>query len=336
MGPSNLDELYDGLNRKDFAFIDQLRARGRDLILLGYDERSASILHNARTMQHCIMRAIAERLGSTPLMVGGFSMGGLISRYALARMEYDGMDHQTSTFLTFDSPHRGAWIPIALQALSHFMISVPKLSEQINSPAARQLLWRHIETVQDTPKEDPMRTEFLAELARVGNWPMLPRKLAVANGRGDGQGNGVPPGEKALECTSGIFHPTTLRTQSPSNQVIVALLEGVLQREEVRAVRGMPELDGAAGGTLESYGIAADNLTIPLLSKAVAYHPSVCFVPTISAISGADITTENLQKKANDMMEESDFDDFICASSNTGHSQMTQELGEWILERLPH
>ncbi|MFJ8104598.1 hypothetical protein [Streptomyces sp. NPDC096132] len=34
-----------------------------------------------------ILRTIAEELGHTRLLVGGFSMGGIVARYALAKME---------------------------------------------------------------------------------------------------------------------------------------------------------------------------------------------------------------------------------------------------------
>lgn len=336
-GPSDFDAFWHGLNGLDFAFVDKLRERGHDLILLGYNERSASILQNAEAATACIMQAIAERMSDSPMLVGGFSMGGLITRYALARMEAQRMDHQTGVYLSFDSPHRGASIPLALQALAHFLTGFPAMSRQINSPASRQLLWQHIESVEATPQQDPLRTEFLAALQRVGDWPMRPMKLAVANGRGDGQGNGVPAGAIALECTQGAFKPTTLRTQSPDNRVVLAHLKGPLQEKEVRA-RGLPAIDGAPGGLLESFGIAADNLTKPLLGlQAVAHHRSICFVPTISAVSSRDINEENLNAKVDELdRETSDLDDFICSSDNTLHSKMTVELGNWVLERLPH
>lgn len=335
-GPSNFDELWHGLNGSGFAFIDELRRRGHDLILLGYDERNASILTNAEIATQCVMRAIAERKGTAPLLTGGFSMGGLVTRYALAKMEHEGIDHQTATYLSFDSPHRGAWIPIGLQALAHFMVVVPALSKQINSPAARQLLWRHISSVEDTPKEDPLRTAFLAELARVGSWPKRPRLLAVANGRGDGHGNGVPAGELALEVTKGGFARTALRTQTTNPETIVAYLKDYIRERKVPS-HALPEVDGAPGGMLDSFAIAADNLTMPLLgSEAVAHIPAICFVPTISAVSVLDINAKNLTTAVSKLDRSAgDVDDFICSSENVLHSKMTSELGTWILERLP-
>ena len=334
-GPTDFNDFWQGLNEKDFAFATELRRRGHDLILLGYQERSASILQNAEIATQCIMRAIAERVGGTPMLVGGFSMGGLVTRYALAKMEQQAIDHQTDTYLSFDSPHRGAWIPISLQALAHFVTIAPAMSKQINSTASRQLLVRHIPDLSTPPREDPERTRFLSELAAVGGWPQRPRKLAVANGNGTGQGNGVRPGEKALECTKGGFKPTTLFTQSSANGALVASLKGPLQTKEIRTSE-LPEIDGAPGGTLESFGIAAANLTIPALAmEATAYHPEICFVPSISAVSIRDINAKNLNENISKIgLQESDLDEFRCSSDNVAHSKMTEELGVWILDRL--
>src|SRR5580700_7560436 len=54
VGPSSLDGLYDGLNRGQFPLISTLRDRRHDLILVGYEERSASILDNAHVITSAI------------------------------------------------------------------------------------------------------------------------------------------------------------------------------------------------------------------------------------------------------------------------------------------
>ena len=45
----------------------------------------------------------------------GPSMGGIISRYALNYMEANTIDADTRLYLSFDSPHLGANVPIGLQ-----------------------------------------------------------------------------------------------------------------------------------------------------------------------------------------------------------------------------
>ncbi len=45
-------------------------------------------------------------------------MGGVIARYALRKMEDAGMEHQVSLYISHDSPHLGANVPLgALYAL---------------------------------------------------------------------------------------------------------------------------------------------------------------------------------------------------------------------------
>jgi len=62
-GSSELDHLWNGLERDDYRFVTELRGRGHDLVLLGYDDRSASILRNAETAIEAVLRAVAERHG---------------------------------------------------------------------------------------------------------------------------------------------------------------------------------------------------------------------------------------------------------------------------------
>ncbi|CAM5475491.1 Alpha/beta hydrolase OS=Streptomyces microflavus OX=1919 GN=Smic_47850 PE=4 SV=1 [Streptomyces microflavus] len=107
LGRSDLDALYLGLE-ENFPLITSLKQRGHDVILLGYDDRGASILDNAQTAIAAIQRTIASRLGNAPLTVGGFSMGGIVTRYALAKLEHQRIDHQTALYFSYDSPHRGA------------------------------------------------------------------------------------------------------------------------------------------------------------------------------------------------------------------------------------
>jgi hypothetical protein len=340
-GPSDLDELYDGFERgDDFHLIGELSQRGRDTVILGYGERSASILENAGFAIEAILRMIAERQGDAPLVVGGFSMGGLVTRYALAKMEDDAIDHQTELYFSYDSPHRGAWVPICLQAFAHYLKQVnplnKALSDQINSPASRQLLWRHIETVQDTPAQDDARTGFLDALESVGNWPARPRKIGVANGKGNGEGKDIDPGVVAFRSTGLLFPGTTLYTQAEGDNVLVGDLKATFGRDEKVTTDDLPEIDGAPGGTLASFAIAANALKKILGGAAEAPVPEICFVPSVSAVAIRDVDTTELLNTDISALDpaESELDDFLCASDNEGHTKITAELCGWILSHL--
>ncbi|MEV7690245.1 hypothetical protein AB0O61_30600 [Streptomyces bungoensis] len=170
----------------------------------------------------------------------------------------------------------------------------------------------------------------------MGSWPRVPRLLAVANGTGDGRGLAIPPGETALK--SAVVYPdTTFFTQAQGRDVIVAELRRTFPpaQKTIKAT-DFPELDGAPGGTLRSYAIMAEVLE-KYGAQVDLRHPEICFVPSISAVSIRDF---DQQKDLYTNIEgldpsESDFDDFLCSSTTTEHTAITEELCTWLLERLP-
>ncbi|WP_371676375.1 esterase/lipase family protein [Streptomyces sp. NBC_01276] len=336
LGRSKLEVLYQGLE-SGFPFISELRRRGRDVILLGFEERTASILDNAQAAEAAIQRAVAEQVGETRLVVGGFSMGGIVTRYALARLETLRMDHRTGLYFSYDSPHRGASVPVGVQAFSHFIPFPNDFARQMNSPAARQMLWQHYD--KDTGKIGvaPERTEFLAALERVGGWPQIPMKIGVANGRADGVGlPDVGPGEVALRIDR-IYPGTTFYTQAQGDDVTVAYLNRRFPKaEKTITTSGFPEMDGAPGGTLHTYGILAEAME-KLGGKADLRHEDVCFVPAVSAVAVRDVEEQDDLYARIDAMspEESELDDFRCSSTTTVHTAITEELAVWITDRLP-
>lgn len=341
-GPSTLGFSWTGLELSNYHMISELRRRGRDAIVLGFDERSASIIENAGTAEAAILRTIAERTGNAPLAVGGFSMGGLVTRYALASLESKQVDHQTTLYWSYDSPHRGAWIPIALQSFAHYTRDLDDaFSDQINSPAAQQLLWRHIEEWDSNPQESKLRRDFLTALNQVGGWPRRPRLIGVANGVSNGIGTGLMPGAVAVQGTGLSITPTKLYVQGSGGHELVADLRVVTPppKEQV-FTSGLPTIDGAPGGTLEGFGILAEKLSeLPawLLMQTTASITSHCFVPTVSAVAIRDLNTDDdLYVNIDELpADASELDEFKCASQNEEHTKITEELCTWIFDRLP-
>ncbi|MEU0677599.1 hypothetical protein ABZ330_32850 [Streptomyces sp. NPDC006172] len=358
LGATDHATLYNGLNddlpdpqnpdRPRYHFLDELRSRGRSVVLIGFDERSASLLENAQAVREAVLTA-GVRNGGPGLTVGGFSMGGILARYALAKMEADGEPHNTAVYFSYDSPHRGAVIPVGLQAFAAF---IPNLAGQapdpnndfyryISSPAARQMLAFHYDHEKDKVGVDPLRQDFLDSLQEVGWWPSGPRRIAVANGAADGRPTGVKAGEVAVKSTGARPFPgTTFHTQRQGEDVRVALLRrykvgGVLEKSITTS--GLPELDGAPGGTLGSYGLVGKTIT-EAGGTVELNHPVVCFVPTVSAVAVRDITTQaDLYTEVAALdPEESELDEFLCGTANTLHTSIVPELCEWLLARLPN
>ena len=105
---------------------------GYDIIYIEFTNRAHYIQANAYVTEKVIKWINAEKAaaGSTQKnVVWGWSMGGLVGRYALVDMEDDfynnnpGSDptlhHNTRALITFDSPHHGANFPLGIQAYNH-------------------------------------------------------------------------------------------------------------------------------------------------------------------------------------------------------------------------
>ncbi|MFB4419469.1 esterase/lipase family protein [Streptomyces sp. QL37] len=353
-GATDVDTLYDGLENGDYPFISTLREAGFDVILLGFADRTASVLGNAELAIECIRRTIADREGNAPLTVGGFSMGGLVTRYALAKMERRHEQHETGTYLSYDTPHRGAWLPLGVQALAHYVKEhwggpltplYNSFSDLVNSPAARQMLRWHLDTATGTTVDVSAgqhqdRTDFLEALERMGSWPQIPRLLGVANGTGTGAGNSIPAATTAL-ASYGPELISRLDTQARGSQTVARMDKPGQEPTEIRTT-GFPELDGAPGGLFPeapalgdaaSFGIAAMLAGRVNRTEAELAHNASTFVPTISAVAIDDINDHDALYAKIDP-ERSDLHDHFCASTNEGHTTMTRELGEWIVTRL--
>lgn len=341
-GPSDLADLWEHFDKKEGGrFLTRLRESGIDVILLGFDERHTHIQANAGVATACIHRAIAERIGSEPLIVGGVSMGGMITRYALARMEHESVDHQTGTYFSWDTPHNGAWIPLILQQMAYFFETFipedpdsPKQAELIRSAAAQQLLWAWVENSKyegPVATSSKLRTDFLRELAGYGDFPQRPKKIGVANGNGAGVGLKLTPGETAFDwkdqyntvSAKALIQPDK-GAKEPIGSMHIAL---EIRRSSTTAV---PALDGAPGGTLASFGMVAKALGIEVDER---FH-STCFVPAVSAVA-LDFDPESWDvDPALDLSgidrDRSRLDDFLCDTENSPHSEPRPALADFL------
>lgn len=66
-------------------------------------------------------------------MLWGFSMGGVIGRYALKDLEDDGYSHQVRLFISHNAPHQGANVPYGAQCMASHLAGMDLDYGQINS-----------------------------------------------------------------------------------------------------------------------------------------------------------------------------------------------------------
>jgi hypothetical protein len=147
-------------------------------------------------------------------IVVGASMGGLVGKWALRKFEQAGEDHETELFLSFDSPLKGANIPLGLQAMlshmgDHKVFGTPlrersadlkKQLDQLKSTAAKNMVYYHIDAHSGSVGSDQdfssIHDAFYQRFNMVGDLD-IPH-VAIANGAilkdGTGKGVGMPFG----------------------------------------------------------------------------------------------------------------------------------------------
>lgn len=221
----NTELIYSLLNYggTDQNLADIVRNEGFDIVVLNFPQYSPAegvmidggadfIQRNAMILVELINQINAQKVGTEQNVVIGPSMGGLISRYALRYMEQNDMEHDTRLYISFDSPHLGANVPIGFQHLFNYMANGPlgdvTLQEIVNSvlssPAAKQMLLDHytghLQTGSSTEFDNAIqlptgapnfRTAFQNELNAMG-FPTETRNVAISNGSGNGTITGTP------------------------------------------------------------------------------------------------------------------------------------------------
>ena len=233
--------------RRD-GFLDDLRCTGYDVIILDLGSNTKAIQENAELFIKLIkeiddeVKLNAANNGTfySRSVVGGISMGGLISRLALTDPSIYLKQFTTQesipveAYLSFDSPHQGANIPLGLQHLVSFVPGSSSLSQitQINALLPAQLkqldLFYQVEQrltstlaapylvnpsgqqmaitygvggIADVYVSNPVRTIFENRLKNNG-MPIC-RKIGVSCGSSQINQQGISPKQPLLELKNG-------------------------------------------------------------------------------------------------------------------------------------
>ncbi|PWI30895.1 hypothetical protein DI383_05515 [Flavobacteriaceae bacterium LYZ1037] len=178
------------------------------------DGGSDYIERNAMSTVEVINLINSQKIGSEQNVVIGPSMGGLISRYALNFMENQNQDHETRLWMSFDSPHLGANVPIGFQHLFNYLgygldtplgdYSIeairPVVEGMLKSGAARQMLLDQYEAhlasgnnldfdpTKLLPEAHPFNPIFYNRMNALttSGYPEDTRNVSLINGSGIG------------------------------------------------------------------------------------------------------------------------------------------------------
>ncbi len=218
----SIKENYDILNSASLG--TQIHDAGYDIVILNFNVNSDDIRRNAKVLEDLISMINQGKPNNEPLVMMGYSMGGLVARYALVEMENQNMDHQTRLYISYDAPHKGAHIPVSVQALAATFNSqtyrslypdIGTLVDRFNSPAATQMLKFRVPGATGNNQTIPVSTGFTAffnELnslnsnggfpincqsvgLSLGSWSGIPQRAnfdSDGDGKNDFQHSGFP------------------------------------------------------------------------------------------------------------------------------------------------
>ncbi|ARN78448.1 hypothetical protein BST97_10875 [Nonlabens spongiae] len=147
-----------------------------DLVFIDYVNGTDFIQRNALMVEEVIRQVNDLKTGTEKNAVLGISMGGLVARYALRDMEINGETHETKLYISHDSPHQGANVPLSVQALVRHLVG-----EQISLPVFFSLININIADLDDL--SDDQLSETLAILESPAAQQML---IYQINGTGQG------------------------------------------------------------------------------------------------------------------------------------------------------
>jgi hypothetical protein len=194
----SLNNGLDNLNEYDLVFLNLGNTQD-------YIQRNAFLLEKVINFVNSVKSTWNGVRQDNVVM--GLSMGGLVARYALRDMELNNEAHETRLFISHDTPHWGANVPVgaqlAVQDLASYTIlniggSFPffrmrdlfpeavSAVDIFNSPAARQMLiQRYTISGNNLNAANADHTAFSNELNTMG-WPLNCRNITLSNGACNG------------------------------------------------------------------------------------------------------------------------------------------------------
>ena len=223
---SSLYELmyYDHDNNTatdKISLVEKLRSApyGFDVTLVNFPSGADYVERNAMALVALLTREnakLATNGSIEKISIIGPSMGGLVSRYALAHMEKNNINHNTRLWVSFDSPHLGANIPIGAQENLYFYgykgrqdQAKLKFDENFRSPAARQMLIEQLDGVHEaTPYPTNLWSSSISN-GQNNNSPFRQQFQNNLNSNGISGSNGYPQNLRKIALINGTTNGTT-------------------------------------------------------------------------------------------------------------------------------
>jgi hypothetical protein len=293
-GTNSISDFYaDVDNSHSLNFIGLLEGSTSqyDVIYVDFTNGTDDIHRNALVVEDVIRWVNSQKTGGNQNVVLGLSMGTLISRYALKKMELAGENHDTWLYISHGGPQQGANAPVGYQYLENhagnlyarsgptpgkyeflrlFVRSLPNVGgilKLTDAPAAQQMLINRIDN--NFNLNNTTHTAWQQELLSLG-YPVNCRNIAISNGSQCAKPQDLQIGGQLLyidgklksSLATDVVLSTLTFTPNPfSTRGLAALLGVIPGRNDIRLHF---ETYGAAdgGGNMVYKGTMALNKTI--------------------------------------------------------------------------
>jgi len=371
---NTIDVIYNYLDYNGGAnnLLDDLRNQGLDIVVLNFPTYTRSddntiikggadyIERNGLVLVNLLELLKPQLAPQNDFIVMGVSMGGLVSRYALSYMEQNAMNHRTGIWFSFDSPHRGANVPISIQYLINYIAEFQNNADMaalrdnmLNVPAAKQMLVdhysAHLQTSSNylqnnsiqlpTPAAN-FRSTFVNTMNTLG-FPTQTRKLAIANGSLNAT-MVQSPGTQIINTNLSLngqniniklyFTPNANISNFQVTRVgTVIIIPITLFSANAASPSTSAGFDSAPGGTLLFNGLFGP-VTDPVVQQIIndIQIDSFSFIPTLSSLA-----IENTNWYQNISISSSTpFDRYIGPTINEPHITLNPQNIAFILEEI--
>ena len=340
------------------VFLEALQKDGFDIIYLDFYHGAGNIKDNAEVLIELINKINAELVKNNSnhkITVLAASMGGIISRYALSKIEkYYNYEHNVRLLITHDSPHKGANIPLGMQYMALDLKSLsPGLYDSLTLDAPKQLLSLFMDD-----KCDPLRSDLINDPYYA--LPEKPFLIGLSNGSLSGTTQPYKAGD--IMFINGIEADFTfllkILAQGDNSNVFEKYIgvtvndKPIYNSYKIYRSEYSFALDPAPGGMRHTYSQVLEQLVIPFFKtkKGVVVnislvhggitHTSHCFIPLYSSLN---LNTEDPYYKVSDFMTKNVMYvpdskksfcpfDIVCApNENQKHCELTDENINWYM-----
>ncbi|WP_288954739.1 hypothetical protein [uncultured Polaribacter sp.] len=363
---------------EDIPLISQLREQGFDVVIVNHpvyeDDSTGKVIDGGadyierNAMAHIALYQYLNNTtfnngSSEELIIMGPSMGGQISRYALAYMEENNLNHNTKLWVSIDSPHLGANIPMATQANLYFLGYIhgnqeakDKYDFLLNSPAGKQQLilqYSHNSTSLP-PYFQQYHNNLESNLPNFKGFPQIPRNIAISNGS---LNKGINyAGQKVLDIRGFVDvlwfsvkgfqnEQWFIKNTGQTNKIYFGKVDKVFSGYSMSATFTNPliygALDALQGGMADSQGelkVEMENALEDEVDRVhiYEYKPNHAFIPTVSSLAFKNPNfnwRDNIDRDLT-CTNEIPFKTYYAPKNNEDHIYFTVDSYNWLLQEL--